>query len=51
MFLKIKSKYKEKIFYKKIDITINLALSSQDGLILIEYHQDTEFQFQKYYYS
>ena len=47
--LKINSKFKEKIFYKIIVITLNLALSSKDGLALIEYLQVTEFQFQKYY--
>ena len=51
MFLKIKSKYKEKIFCKKIDITLNLAASSKDGLVLIEFYKDIEFQSQKYYYT
>ena len=35
------------IFYE-IDITLNLALNSKDELALVECHQDTEFQFQKY---
>ena len=48
MFLKIKSKCKRKIFGKKFDITLNLALNSKDGLALIEYLQVTESKFQKY---
>ena len=35
----------------KTDITLNLALNSKDGLAMIEYRQDTESQFQKYYCS